>query len=69
MLLGLYNFVAPTAEEAVLAGQLRREWLSRGHTLAVSDVTNAAVAITRDLVIVTRNTIHYPFEQLALKGW
>lgn len=65
----LYFYLTPTFEEAVLAGRLRQEWLSRGYTLAIADVTNAALAISRNLVLVTRNLSHYPFAQLVIKGW
>jgi len=69
MLRELYFYIAPTYEEAVLAGRIRREWLSRGHTLAISDVTNAALALSRNLVLVTRNVSHYPLPELKVKGW
>ncbi|RJQ28236.1 MAG: type II toxin-antitoxin system VapC family toxin [Peptococcaceae bacterium] len=69
MLQELYFYVALTYEEAVLAGELRREWRSKGHTLAISDVTNAALAISRNLAMVTRNVSHYPFPQLEIKSW
>lgn len=69
MLQELYFYLAPSFEEAVLAGFLRQEWLSRGYTLAIADTINAALAISRNLVLVTRNLSHYPFEQLVIKGW
>ncbi|MEW6173425.1 MAG: hypothetical protein AB1510_10225 [Bacillota bacterium] len=69
MLRELYFFLAPTFEEAVLAGRLRQEWLSKGHTPAISDVTNAALAISRNLALVTRNLSHYPFQQLVIESW
>ena len=69
MLRELYFYLAPTFEEAVLAGRLRQEWLSRGHTFAISDVTNAALAISRNLALVTRNLSHYPFQQLVIESW
>lgn len=69
MLQELYFYLTPTFEEAALAGRLRQEWLSRGYTLAIADVTNAALAISRNLVLITRNLSHYPFEQLIIKGW
>lgn len=64
-----YSYVAPTYREAALAGSLRREWLSKGYTLSIADTTNAAIAISRRLVLVTRNSSHYPFEQLTICGW
>jgi len=69
MLRELYFYLTPTFEEAALAGRMRQEWLSRGYTLAIADVTNAALAISRNLVLVTRNLSHYPFEQLIVIGW
>lgn len=69
MLQELYLYLSPSYEEAVLAGKLRQEWLRRGVTLSLADVTNAAIAISRNLVLVTRNTAHYPFEGLIIKSW
>jgi len=69
MLRELYFYLTPTFEEAALASRLRQEWLSRGCALAIADVTNAALAISRNLVLVTRNLSRYPFEQLIIKGW
>ncbi|WP_406678006.1 PIN domain-containing protein [Neomoorella carbonis] len=69
MLQQLYYYIAPTCEEAILAGTLRQEWLRKGYSLSIADVTNAALAISRKLVLVTRNTKHYPFEQLLIKSW
>ncbi len=69
MLRELYFYLTPSFEEAALAGRLRQEWLSRGYTLAIAVVTNAALAISRNLVLVTRNLSHYLFEQLIIKGW
>jgi len=69
MLRELYFYLAPSFEEAVLAGSLRQEWLLRGYTLSIADVINAALAISRNLVLVTRNLSHYPFEQMVIKGW
>ncbi|MDH7578888.1 MAG: hypothetical protein QHH75_13975 [Bacillota bacterium] len=63
MLQEQYFYLAPAYEEAVFAGRLRREWLARGYTLALSDVTNAALAISRKLALVTRNVSHYPFSE------
>ncbi|GEA16502.1 hypothetical protein E308F_27480 [Moorella sp. E308F] len=43
--------------------------IHKGYSLSIADVTNAALAISRKLVLVTRNTKHYPFEQLLIKSW
>jgi predicted nucleic acid-binding protein len=69
MIWELYFYLSPTFEESVLAGRLRQEWLSKGYTLAISDVTNAALAISRNLALVTRNLSHYPFQQLVIESW
>ncbi|MGB9793356.1 MAG: type II toxin-antitoxin system VapC family toxin [Desulfofundulus sp.] len=69
MLKEQYFYLAPGYEEAALAGKLRREWLAKGYTLALSDVTNAALAISRKLALVTRNAAHYPFPELEIIGW
>ncbi|WP_258360244.1 type II toxin-antitoxin system VapC family toxin [Moorella sulfitireducens] len=69
MLRQLYYYIAPTYDEAFLAGTLRQEWRSKGYSISIADVTNAAIAISRKLVLVTRNTKHYPFEQLLIKSW
>ncbi|RJX16843.1 MAG: type II toxin-antitoxin system VapC family toxin [Ammonifex sp.] len=69
MLQELYFFLTPTFEEAVWAGKLRQEWLSKGHTLSIADVTNAALAFSKNLALVTRNISHYPFPGLIIKGW
>ncbi len=65
----LYYYTVPTFDEAVLAGQLRQQWLNRGYSLSIADVTNAAIAISRRMVLVTRNTQHYPFERLTIRSW
>lgn len=69
MLKEQYFYLAPAYEDAVLAGKLHREWLAHGYTLALSDVTNAALALSRKLVLVTRNAAHYPFPELKIIGW
>ncbi|MGI9860829.1 hypothetical protein SDD30_05490 [Moorella naiadis] len=69
MLRQLYYYTVPTFNEALLAGRLRRQWLNKGYSLSLADVTNAAIVISRQLVMVTRNTKHYPFEQLTIRSW
>lgn len=69
MLQEQYFYLAPAYEDAALAGKLRREWLARGYTLALSDVTNTALAISRKLALVTRNVAHYPFPELEIIHW
>jgi len=69
MLRELYVYVSPSHEEAVLAGKLRRAYLEQGVTLSLADVTNAAIALSRGFALLTRNSAHYPFAGLAIKGW
>jgi predicted nucleic acid-binding protein len=69
MLEELYYYATPTYKEAALAGSLRRDWLAKGHTLSVADVVNAAIAISRNLTLVTRNPARYPFDQLTILSW
>lgn len=64
-LLGL-NFHAITWEIARRAGLLKRHWSRKGITLAVTDVTIAAVALERDLSLITGNRKHYPMPELQL---
>lgn len=69
MLQDLYFYIVPNFAEATLAGSLRQEWLAKGYSLSIADVTNAALAISRKLVLITRNITHYPFENLVIKSW
>jgi predicted nucleic acid-binding protein len=65
-LLRSLEFYPVTWEAAQLAGDLFRQWRQRGQTLALSDVTIAAVAITNQLVFVTDNQKHFPMPELHL---
>lgn len=69
MLQELYYYVTPTYEEVALAGKLRRDWLASGYVLSLADVINATIAMSRNLILVTRNVAHYPFDQLIIMGW
>jgi len=60
------EFVPVTAETAVRAGLLRRDWRQKGHTLSYSDVTIAAVALGRRLPLLTDNRKHFPMPELEL---
>ena len=55
-----------TREVAARAGLLKRDWAKRGVTLAVTDVTVAAIAIAHGLVLVTGNRRHYPMPELRI---
>jgi predicted nucleic acid-binding protein len=65
-LLQSLEFFPVTWEIAKHAGELFREWRRKGHTLALSDVTIAAVAITHGLTLVTDNQKHFPTSDLEL---
>ena len=65
-LLGSLEFYPVTWEAAQLAGDLFRQWRQKGQTLALSDVTIAAVALTHKLVLVTDNKKHFPMPELQI---
>jgi predicted nucleic acid-binding protein len=48
------------------AGLLKNEWAKQGRTLGVVDVTIAATALARNLMLVTDNRKDFPMTQLAL---
>jgi tRNA(fMet)-specific endonuclease VapC len=60
------EFYHVTWEAAQLAGDLFREWRQKGQTLALSDVTIAAVALTQKLMLVTDNKKHFPMPELQI---
>jgi predicted nucleic acid-binding protein len=51
---------------ARLAGLLKRDYTKKGITLAVTDVTIAAVALHHQLTLLTDNVKHYPMKELSL---
>ena len=51
---------------ARLAGLLKRDYASRGVTLATTDVTIAAVALYHHLTLITDSLKHYPMTELSL---
>lgn len=59
-------FYEITPEMAKLAGLLKRDWARKGVTLALSDVTIAAVALEAGLTLLTDNLKHYPMRELRL---
>lgn len=64
-LLQSLEFYPVTWEIAKHAGDLYRYWRERGQTLALSDVTIAAVALAYKLVLVTDNRKHFPMNELT----
>ncbi|HME08016.1 MAG TPA: type II toxin-antitoxin system VapC family toxin [Bryobacteraceae bacterium] len=65
-LLRSLKFYEVTWEIARRAGELKSEWAKKGHTLALPDVTIAAVALAHDLTLVTDNRKHFPMPGLRL---
>jgi predicted nucleic acid-binding protein len=58
------EFYSVTWDAARLAGDLFCEWRKKGQTLALSDVTVAAVAIANNLTLVTDSRKHFPMPDL-----
>jgi predicted nucleic acid-binding protein len=65
-LLGSLEFYAVSWETARLAGDLFRQWRRKGQTLALTDVTIAAVALEHHLTLVTDNRKHFPMPDLQM---
>jgi hypothetical protein len=64
-LLESLRFYAVTFPVARLAGLLKRDYTRQGITLALSDVTVAAVALYHHLILMTDNVKHYPMKELS----
>jgi predicted nucleic acid-binding protein len=58
------EFYPVTLEVAKYAGALYREWRQKGKTLALPDLTIAAVAITNGLHFATDNPKDFPMSDL-----
>src|ERR1700685_1778872 len=58
------EFYPVTWDVAKYAGGLYREWRQKGQTLALPDLTIAAVAITNGLHFVTDNPKDFPMPEL-----
>jgi predicted nucleic acid-binding protein len=65
-LLRSFKFYEVTWEIARRAGELKNEWAKRGPTIALPDVTIAAVALAHGLTLVTDNRKHFPMPELRL---
>lgn len=63
-LLESMTVLAVTAEVAELAGQFKREM--KGFDLSLDDCLIAATAVTEAAHLATRNSKHYPMEQVRL---
>lgn len=60
------EFYQVTWDIARLAGDLKCQWEKKGHTIALPDVTIAAVVLANDLTLVTDNRKHFPMPGLLL---
>ena len=60
------RFYEVTWEIACRAGELKNEWAKKGQTIALPDVTIAAVALANGLTLVTDNKKHFPMPELLL---
>jgi len=60
------EFYPVTWEIAKYAGELYREWRQKGQTLALPDLTVAAVAIRNGLELATDNPKDFPMAELRL---
>ncbi|MGC9996807.1 MAG: type II toxin-antitoxin system VapC family toxin [Terriglobia bacterium] len=65
-LLESLKFYPVTFLIARLAGLIKRDYARQGITLAISDVTIAAVSLYNGLTLITDNVKHYPIEDLSL---
>jgi predicted nucleic acid-binding protein len=68
-LLRSLKFYDVTWEISRQAGNLQNYWRQQGRTLALPDVTIAAVALAHGLVLLTGNTKDFPMPQLRLYDW
>ncbi len=60
------KFYEVTWEVARLAGELKNQWSTKGHTLSLPDVTVAAIALANGLTLLTDNRKHFPMRELEL---
>jgi predicted nucleic acid-binding protein len=65
-LLDSLQFYPVTFPIARLAGFLKRDYSRKGITLAIGDVTVAAVALYHHLTLITDNAKHYPMKGVSL---
>jgi len=65
-LLDSLQFYPVTFPIARLSGFLKRDYSRKGITLAIGDVTVAAVALYHHLTLITDNAKHYPMKEVSL---
>ena len=63
-LLRSLDFYDVTWDIARRAGDLKREWAGRAYTIALPDITIAAVALEYGLILITDNRKHFPMPEL-----
>jgi predicted nucleic acid-binding protein len=64
--LGLLDCYDLTAGSGRRAGTLKREWATKGRTLALADMIVAAIALERSCTLMTDNRKDFPMEELEL---
>jgi len=60
------EFYEVTWDVARRAGELKHEWTKKGRTIALPDITIAAVALANGLTLVTDNRRDFPMPELHL---
>jgi len=60
------RFYDVTWEIARHAGELKSQWAKKGQTIALPDITIAAVAIAYGLTLITDNRKYFPMPELQL---
>jgi predicted nucleic acid-binding protein len=65
-LLELLETIPVTSEIADLAGNMCREWRTRGITLGSEDALIAASALSKELPLLTTNPKHFPMADLSI---
>jgi predicted nucleic acid-binding protein len=65
-LLRSLKFYEVTWDIARRAGELKNQWAKKGQTIALPDITIAAVALTNGLTLVTDNRKDFPMPELQL---
>lgn len=63
-LINKLRFFSIDLKVAKLAGDMIRNYKSKGITLSPTDAMIAAVAIYNDLILITNNRKHYPMKEL-----
>lgn len=67
--LSTLRFYAVNMEAAMRAGWYLHDFARQGIMLSLTDATIGAVAVTYDLVLITKNRKHYPMREVRLWDW